>query len=101
MSRRRDVVIQVVAPLLFTVLLFVLWEAVCRIFKLPLTILPAPSQVFGSLWQFRVPIYDNALVTLWTTIAGFLIATVFGLLLGIFVGWHRTCLLYTSPSPRD
>ena len=32
---------------------------------------------------------DNSVQTLWTTLAGFLIATVFGLLLGIAVGWHK------------
>ena len=88
---------QVLAPAAFTLALFLLWELVCRAFKLPLTILPAPMDVFGALWQFRVPIYDNALVTLWTTIAGFLIATVFGLLLGIFVGWHRA--IYSALYP--
>lgn len=97
MSRRRELTVQVLAPTVFTVVLFVLWEAVCRAFKLPLTILPAPSQVFGALWQFRAPIADNAVVTLWTTIAGFLIATLFGLALGIFVGWHRT--IYSALYP--
>jgi NitT/TauT family transport system permease protein len=97
MSQRRELTVQVLAPAVFTVMLFVLWEVVCRAFKLPLTILPAPSQVFGALWQFRAPIADNAVVTLWTTIAGFLIATLFGLALGIFVGWHRT--IYSALYP--
>jgi len=62
---------------------------VCRAFKVPLAILPAPSDVFGALWQYRKPIADNSWVTLWTTLAGFGIATAFGLVLGIAVGWHR------------
>jgi NitT/TauT family transport system permease protein len=45
--------------------------------------------VFGALWQYRKPIADNSWVTLWTTLAGFGIATAFGLVLGIAVGWHR------------
>jgi NitT/TauT family transport system permease protein len=69
--------------------LFLLWELVCKVFAVPLTILPAPSDVFAALWQYRAPIVDNAWVTLWTTVAGFLIATVFGLALGIAIGWHR------------
>jgi len=97
LTARRDMAMQVIAPAAFTLALFVIWEVVCRVFKLPLTILPAPMDVFGALWQFRVPIYDNAIVTLWTTIAGFLLATLFGLLLGIFVGWHRT--IYSALYP--
>jgi NitT/TauT family transport system permease protein len=80
---------QIVAPIAFTLALFLLWELVCRAFRVPLTILPPPSEVFAALWQFRGVIADNSVVTLWTTLAGFLIATGFGLLLGIFVGWHK------------
>src|SRR5687767_4432887 len=65
--------------------------------QVPLTILPAPSDVFGALWQYRQPIWDNSFVTLWTTLAGFLIATLFGLALGIAVGWHRA--LYAGVYP--
>lgn len=86
---RRDIAVTVVAPLAFTVALFLSWQAVCVVFDVPLTILPAPTDVFGALWQYRVPIADNAWVTLWTTLAGFLIATAFGLALGIAIGWHR------------
>ena len=86
---RREFFIKVVSPALFTVALFLIWDAICRVLKLPLTILPPPSAVFGALWQFRAPIIDNSYVTLWTTLAGFLIATVFGMLLGIAIGWHR------------
>ena len=81
--------VRVLSPAAFTVGLFALWEIACRAFDLPLTILPAPSAVFGALWQYRAPIASNSMVTLWTTLAGFLMATVFGLLLGILVGWHR------------
>ena len=94
---RRELGIKVVSPALFTVALFVVWEIVCRALNVPLTILPAPSDVFAALWQYRKPIVDNSWVTLWTTLAGFLIATVFGLALGIGVGWHRA--LYAGIYP--
>jgi NitT/TauT family transport system permease protein len=86
---RREFAIRVVSPAVFTVALFVVWELVCRALNVPLTILPSPSDIFGALWQYRAPIWDNSFVTLWTTLAGFLLATGFGLGLGIAVGWHR------------
>lgn len=86
---RREFAIKVLSPAAFVVAMFAAWELVCRAFSVPLTILPAPSDVFGALWQYRDPIASNAVVTLWTTLLGFLIATVFGLALGIGVGWHR------------
>jgi len=85
----RDFTIRVVSPAVFTLTLFLVWELLCRALKVPLAILPAPSDVFAALWQYRVPIWDNSFVTLWTTLAGFLLATLFGLALGIAVGWHR------------
>jgi NitT/TauT family transport system permease protein len=86
---RRDFLVKVVSPTVFTIALFVVWELACRLLKIPLTILPSPTDTFGALWQYRAPIIDNSWVTLWTTLLGFLIATVFGLVLGIAVGWHR------------
>jgi NitT/TauT family transport system permease protein len=69
----------------------------CDLFSIPLTILPAPSDVFAALWQFKAPIISNSWVTLWTTLVGFALATIFGLLLGIAVGWHRA--LYSAIYP--
>ena len=86
---RREFALKVVSPALFVVAMFALWEAVCRLLHVPLAILPAPSDVFTALWQYREPIAANSYVTLWTTLAGFLLATLFGLVLGIAVGWHR------------
>lgn len=86
---RQDFMIKVVSPTAFTVALFIFWEAACRIFSIPLTVLPAPTVVFEALWQYRDPIISNSWVTLWTTLAGFALATVGGLLLGIAVGWHK------------
>jgi NitT/TauT family transport system permease protein len=86
---REDFLIRVVSPAAFTVGLFLIWEAACELFSIPLTILPPPSVIFGALWQYREPITENSWVTLWTTLVGFALATVGGLLLGIAVGWHR------------
>jgi NitT/TauT family transport system permease protein len=86
---RREFLVKAASPVAFTIVLFVIWEAVCKALAVPLTILPAPSDVFEALWRYRAPIVDNSWVTLWTTLAGFLIATAFGLALGIAVGWHR------------
>jgi NitT/TauT family transport system permease protein len=94
---RRELGINVLSPAAFVLALFVLWELVCRGLEVPLTILPAPSDVFAAMWQYRAAIADNAFVTLWTTLAGFLIATAFGLVLGIAVGWHRA--LYSGIYP--
>src|SRR5499426_4132742 len=78
------------SPWLFTIAMFVLWELVCRIFKIDTFVLPAPSQIFQAIGQYWLPLGNNSFVTLWTTLAGFALAVAFGIVLGIIVGWSRT-----------
>ena len=78
------------SPWLFTIALFAIWEAACRVFKVDPFILPAPSAAFGAMAQYWKPLLRHSFVTLWTTTAGFAIAVVFGVVLGLIVGWSRT-----------
>jgi NitT/TauT family transport system permease protein len=89
--------LEIVAPVAFTVVLFAIWEAACRTWALPVTVLPAPTKIWEALIQYQAPIIDNSIRTLWTTLAGFALATVFGLLLGIAVGWHKA--IYAAVYP--
>lgn len=76
----------VVWPVLFTVALFGMWEAGCRAFAVPPTFLPSPLLILQAMGSYRATLAENAFVTLWTTLAGFGIATIIGLLLGVFIG---------------
>jgi NitT/TauT family transport system permease protein len=78
------------SPWLFTLAIFVVWEAVCRIFRVDQFILPAPSAIFAAIAQYHWPLTKNSFVTLWTTMAGFALAVIFGIALGLIVGWSRT-----------
>jgi len=82
--------IETLAPWLFTIGLFIVWELACWLFNVSSIILPAPSEIFAAMGRFYSPLLKNSFVTLWTTLAGFLMAVAFGLLLGLFVGWSRT-----------
>ena len=77
------------APWLFTVGLFLVWEAACRAFLIDTVILPAPTDIFAATVRFWQPLLRHSLVTLWTTAAGFALAVVFGVALGLVVGWSR------------
>ena len=56
---REDFVVKVISPIAFTLVLFILWQAICKGFSVPMTILPAPSDIFAALWKYRAPIVDN------------------------------------------
>lgn len=78
------------SPWLFTIAMFLIWEAVCRFAKIDPFILPAPSEILAAMNQYWWPLAKNSFVTLWTTMAGFALAVGFGIVLGLVVGWSRT-----------
>lgn len=78
------------SPWLFTIALFLIWEVACRLFKVDPFVLPAPWAAFAAMFQYRWPLMRHSFVTLWTTMAGFALAVVFGIVLGLIVGWSRT-----------
>jgi NitT/TauT family transport system permease protein len=77
------------APWLYTAGLFIVWELVVRAFAIPQFILPAPTRILEAIIQFWPAIWKNSLQTLYTTTVGFILAVVFGLGLGIAIGWSR------------
>jgi len=82
--------LETLAPWLFTIAMFAIWEAACRIFRIDPFILPAPSEAFVAMAQHWRALLRHSSVTLWTTMAGFAIAVAFGVVLGLIVGWSRT-----------
>jgi NitT/TauT family transport system permease protein len=78
------------APWLYTLALFAIWEAAVLIFKIPPFFLPPPTAVARAFVEFWPAIYRNSLFTLSTTLIGFAMAVGFGLFLGLVVGWSRT-----------
>lgn len=82
-------ILERLSPWLFTACLFVLWEAACRAFEINPIVLPAPSVILLAMAQFWQVLARNSLVTLWVTLAGFGLAVIFGIVLGLTIGWSR------------
>ena len=77
------------APYVFTIVFFVLWEAACRLFKIPVFFLPPPSVIAQASVEYWSQLLFHSFHTLWMTLAGFGVAVVFGILLGIALGSSR------------
>ncbi|MET1414504.1 ABC transporter permease [Roseibium sp. HPY-6] len=77
------------APWLWTIGLFLIWELAVKAFNLPVFILPAPTDIWEAIVKYWSPIWKNSVQTLFTTVAGFLLAVVGGLALGLAIGWSR------------
>jgi NitT/TauT family transport system permease protein len=76
-------------PIWATILFIVFWQAFCIVFHIVSFILPTPIDVAQSLIQYHQALMMHALQTLFTTLVGFAIAIVFGLLLGLAIGVER------------
>jgi NitT/TauT family transport system permease protein len=87
----------VLAPWIFTIGFFVLWEIACRTLKVSSFILPTPSTIMVAIWDYRNQLAYHAMHTLWMTLAGFGLAVVFGLLLGVALGASRLINAGTYP----
>jgi NitT/TauT family transport system permease protein len=78
------------APWIYTLVLLIIWEGTVHLFRIPEFFLPPPTTVARAIYDYWPAIYRNSIVTLWSTLVGFLLAVVFGLLLGLLVGWSRS-----------
>jgi len=65
---------------------FLAWELLCLAFGVKDIILPRPSQIVLTLGQRMPAIWPHALQTLYTTLVGFALGIIAGVLLGAFVG---------------
>ncbi|MDJ0273297.1 MAG: ABC transporter permease [Candidatus Caldarchaeum sp.] len=76
---------------------FLLWEAVTRIFAIPEFILPSPSRTVEVMLANFPIIIRHSYATLEATLIGFGLSIVFGLLLGLAVGY--SAIIYRAVYP--
>ena len=89
--------VQLITPWLVVGGLFLLWEVGCRAFHVPPFVLPRPTLIFETMYQYRAQIVDHSLHTLFTTIIGFVLAVIGGLLIGLAVGASRIVYIGLYP----
>ncbi|MEM9430892.1 MAG: ABC transporter permease [Pseudomonadota bacterium] len=84
-------------PWLIAVPTLIIWELAVHIFSIRQFVLPAPSAIVASLFEWAPVIATHAWQTLYTTLLGFVFAVIGGLALGVAVGWSR--VLYRALYP--
>jgi NitT/TauT family transport system permease protein len=86
-----------ILPWVVVIAVFVVWELAVRAFQIEQFVLPAPSAIFASGWQWRWSILDNSWQTFVTTAVGFAFAVIIGLAAGIAIG--SSTLIYDGFYP--
>jgi len=95
MNRKK--LVTVYSPWIASIGLFLIWELAVRLFHVPEYILPTPSASFAAIWQFHDAIWMHAVQTMLTTLGGFVIAVIFGVVVGAAVGSSQ--LIYAATNP--
>lgn len=65
---------------------FLMWEIICLVLGISDLILPRPSQIISTLFEFWPGIAPHAYQTLYTTMIGFFFGVLIGLSLGVLIG---------------
>jgi NitT/TauT family transport system permease protein len=86
---RRDRVLSIALPILVLGLSVALWELVVRVENIPPYVLPAPSLILQSFVTDGPLLLKSLLVTLTTTLEGFLLATIGGVGLAVLFNQSR------------
>ena len=86
-----------IAPLLTFVILLSLWEFLVILNKIPLYILPAPSDIISSLVVNYKDLFSSAFVTLRITIIAFIIASFLAIFLAILFSQSKLIELSLYP----
>ena len=96
-AARRQRRLQTMLPWLVIIGMFSIWEIGCVAFNVPVFILPAPHDIYTAAVRWWQPLLQDSLVTLYSTMMGFGLAIIAGLLLGIAIG--SSTLVYKGLYP--
>lgn len=77
--------------------LLLLWQAIVSFWQLPDYILPAPRQVFVTLYEQHHVLAVQALPTLYATILGFILGILFGCFAACMLAFFRPLKLWFLP----
>jgi NitT/TauT family transport system permease protein len=88
-QERRDRVLRVVLPVIVLALSLAAWELVVRLANVPPYVLPAPSLILQTFIADKALLTQSLLVTLLTTLEGFLLAAIGGVGLAVLFNLSR------------
>ncbi|HLN37708.1 MAG TPA: ABC transporter permease [Xanthobacteraceae bacterium] len=88
-QEHRDRALRIVLPVIVLALSLAAWELVVRLAQIPPYVLPAPSLILQTFVADRALLTQSLLVTLSTTLQGFLLAAVGGVGLAVLFNLSR------------
>ena len=94
---RRVVESEYVRPLILIVAVFVLWDLVIRIFRIPPYLIPAPWDVAKMMVAEWPRLLREGLVTAYATLGGFGLSILFGIPVAMLIAYSRLVESFVYP----
>src|SRR4030081_3469700 len=94
---RRVVESQLARPLILIAVIFVLWDLVIKIFKIPPYLIPAPWDVAKMLVAEWPRLWRESLFTGYATLGGFGLSILFGIPIAMLIAYSRLVESYVYP----
>jgi NitT/TauT family transport system permease protein len=94
---RRGLESQVARPFLLIVAIFVLWELVIRVFRIPPYLIPTPLAVAKMLVAEWPRLWQNGLFTAYATLGGFALSIIIGIPIAMIIAYSRLVESYVYP----
>jgi NitT/TauT family transport system permease protein len=94
---RRVLESQLARPLILIAAIFVLWDVVIRIFKIPPYLIPAPWDVAKMLVAEWPRLWRESLFTGYATLGGFGLSILFGIPIAMLIAYSRLVESYVYP----
>src|SRR5437870_5031829 len=94
---RRILESELARPLILIVVIFVLWDLVIRIFKIPPYLIPAPWDVAKMLVAEWPRLWRESLFTAYATLGGFGLSILFGIPIAMLIAYSRLVESFVYP----
>lgn len=86
-----------VLPFIATILILILWQVLVNALKIPQFNLPAPTAIVAAGFSKSQALIENSMQTLITTLAGFFLSIIAGVVLGFTIGYSRVAYMILYP----
>ncbi|MFK7854838.1 MAG: ABC transporter permease [Granulosicoccus sp.] len=81
---------QILIPVFAIIIFLILWELLVWFNEWPNYKMASPTDIWPAFWKFKELFFSYGWQTLWRTVAGLMIAIVFGTLVGMLMGLSRS-----------
>lgn len=88
-ERIKDLIVGYLLPIITLTIIVIIWETVCKVFNIPLWLLPAPSDIIYQMTRLTRTLLYHSYITFYESIFGFIIAVALAVPISIAIAYSK------------